>query len=133
MRWVLVVAELILFPDVEQVAIDVIDAALSDLGDVVPVGTAVPEDEDEFIRVLGIGGLPETMVSEVATVTVEGWAKTETRARDLCDIARAALRAYAGNQRPAFSHPQNLPDPTTDRVRYTSTGDVRVWGAATTP
>lgn len=126
--------ELILFPDAEALGIAAIEDALTDLSDIVPVGTRVPNPRpDEFIRILSTGGLPETIRAEIATLTVEGWAATGTRARDLCDIARAALRAWSGNHLPAFSHPQNLPDPTTDQVRYTSTGDVRVWGAATTP
>lgn len=128
-------AEIITFPDVEALVVSTLNTELTARGEsTVRAYTRVPRTRPaEFVRVIGSGGLDETKVSEAALVTIEGWAKTEARAFQLCDLARAILRSQDGDIRGArgFSYPQNLPDPVTDQVRYTSTGDVRVWGTTT--
>jgi hypothetical protein len=128
--------ELITYPDVEALVVAVLAAGFAALDeDDLKVSTRVPNPRPaEFVKVICGGGLDETMVSEAAQITVEGWAKTEARAFELCDLARAILRAQDSDLRGArgFAYPQNLPDPVTDQVRYTSTGDVRVWARTQT-
>lgn len=131
----LVVAEIVTFPDVEALVVSVLNAELPAHGEAtVKASTRVANPRpSEFIKILVGGGQDETKVSESALITIEGWAKTEARARRLCDLARAIVRSQDGDIRGArgFSYPQNLPDPVSDQVRYTSTGDVRVWGTTT--
>lgn len=129
------VIQLITFPDVEALVVEVLNAGFTAIGETtIKAHTRVPSTRPaEFVKVIVGGGVDETMVSESALITVEGWAATEGRARRLCDLARAIIRSQDGDLRGArgFSYPQNLPDPVTDQVRYTSTGDVRVWGTTT--
>jgi hypothetical protein len=126
-------AQIIVFPDVEALVVEILQAEFTDRGVDVKVSTRVPTKRPaEFVKIIGGGGLDETMVSEAAQITIEGWAYTEGRAFELCELARAILRSQDGQIRGVrgFAYPQNLPDPVSDQVRYTSTGDVRVWGAA---
>jgi hypothetical protein len=86
----------------------------------------------EFIVVTVAGGIAETLITNAAQLVVDGYAATDARAYEICDVALSILRSADGLIRGArgFSYPQNLPDPATNQIRYTSTGDVRVWGAA---
>lgn len=128
-------AEIITFPDVEALVVAALNAGFTARGEAgLKAHTRVPNPRPaEFVKVLGGGGLDETMVSEAAQITLEGWAATEPRAREICELARAIVRSQDSDIRGArgFSFPQNLPDPTSDQARYTSTGDVRVWGTTT--
>lgn len=123
------------YPDVEALIVSALNAGFTAHSEpTIKASTKVPNPRPaEFVRVLSSGGLDETMVTDSVLVTIEGWAATETRALRLCDMARAILRSQDGAIRGArgFSYPQNLPDPVADQVRYTSTGDVRVWGTTT--
>lgn len=129
------VAEIITFPDVESLIVDILNAEFTARGETsLRAHTRVPSTRpSEFVKVISGGGLDETKVSEAALVTIEGWAKTEGRAFTICELARAILRSQDGDIRGVrgFSYPQNLPDPVSNQVRYTSTGDVRVWGTTT--
>jgi hypothetical protein len=129
------VAEIITFPDVETLVVSVLNTTFPTRGETsLKASTRVPNPRPaEFVKVLGGGGLDETKVSEAALITIEGWAATEARAFEICELARAILRSQDGDIRGVrgFSYPQNLPDPATKQVRYTSTGDVRVWGTTT--
>lgn len=128
-------AEIVVFPDVEALVVSVLNTAFPTRGEAtLKASTRVPNPRPaEFVKVLAGGGLDETKVSEAALITIEGWAKTEARAFAICELARAILRSQDGDIRGVrgFSYPQNLPDPVSDQVRYTSTGDVRVWGTTT--
>lgn len=130
-------AEIITFPDVEALVVSALNTGLTTYGEPgINASTRVPNPRPaEFVKVISGGGIDETMVSDAVLVTVEGWAGTEARARQLCGLAVAILKSQDGQIRGArgFGYPQNLPDPVTDQVRYTSTGDVRVWGAIQTP
>jgi len=128
-------AEIVTFPDVEALLVDLLNGEFTARSETaLKAHTKVPtERPDEFVRVLSGGGQDETKVSESALITIEGWAQTEARAYAICDLARAIIRSQDGLIRGArgFSYPQNLPDPVANQVRYTSTGDVRVWGTTT--
>ncbi len=127
-------AEFISFPNAQALAVDALNAAL-------PTGVraypATPKDNKaprggEFIVVRSLGGQTETFVSAAALLSVEGYASKRDRAYELCDLALAIIRAQDGELRGAsgFAYPQELPDPATRQVRFTSTGEVRVRGAA---
>lgn len=128
-------AEIVTFPDAEALVVAALNAEFPGRGETdLKAHTRVPKERpDEFVRIIGGGGPDETKVSEAAQITIEGWAQTESRAYEICDLARAIVRSQDSEIRGArgFSYPQNLPDPVSDQVRYTSTGDVRVWGTTT--
>lgn len=130
------VAELLRFPDVEAALVTALNAGLLTHEPTVKASTKPPKGSksprgDEYITVISLGGASETFVTSTPLVTVEAYAKSEPRAYELCDLALAIIRSQDGTIRGArgFAYPQNLPDPTTSQVRYTSTGEVRVWGA----
>lgn len=115
---------------------DVESAALAELSDMLPaigfpglttaakrLGTRLPTLDprpDEFGRLFATGGAARDIVTDSPTITVEGYAKREQRARDVCaamvGIIEAAGRAgelggvtcYAAR---AASLPVNLPHP----------------------
>lgn len=130
----LAVAELISFPNAQALVVDALNAALPEGVGAYP---AVPKDNavpigSEFVVVRPLGGVQETFVSAAALMSVEGYAASRARAYEICDHALAIIRAQDGDIRGAsgFTYPQELPDPTTRQIRYTSTGEVRVRGAA---
>lgn len=126
--------ELIVFGDVEGLVIGVLNAALGDSFPGVLASTKVPAPRpDEFIRVSRAGGPKETLISENATIIVEAWAQTETRAVAILNYARAVLNAQDDTLFGVteISGLNNLPDPTTSQTRYTQTFGVRSRGAVT--
>lgn len=127
-------AELISFPNAQALVLDALNAALPSgvkAHPAVPKDNKVPQGR-EFVVVRALGGQQETFVSAAPLLSVEGYADSRARAYDLCDLALAIVRSQDGDIRGArgFSYPQELPDPTTRQIRYTSTGEVRVRGAA---
>lgn len=128
-------SEKILFPHAARLAIDAINAEL-------PPGVRaypkVPKDNAapgvlKFVVVQAVGGANETFVTATPQLIIEAYAPKDADAYELCDLALAIVRSQDGSIRGArgFGYPQNLPDPTTSQVRYTSTGEVRVWGTVT--
>lgn len=122
--------ELIVFPDVEVMAVTVINA---DPRRLVDWSTRVANPRPaEFGRLMRIGGPRESFVSENALLTLEGWAATESRALAILNRGRAILAAQDGA---LFGYsepggPNNLPDPTVpDQVRYTLIVSVRARGS----
>lgn len=126
--------EQIRFPHGGTLAVDLVNASLPDgvrAYKRVPPSATVPKPS-EFIVISVAGGVAETFVTSTVQLVVDGYANSDARAYELCDLALSIIRASDGELRGArgFSYPQSLPDPTTSQVRYTSTGDVRVRGAA---
>jgi hypothetical protein len=114
--------------DAEAECIAALLTGLPTFGESVTVGTRIPTPTPpEFFRVLLAGGPRETLVTDAFRILLEAWAQSEVRAARLLNLGRAILLAqnetlfgvveYAG--------PANLPDPTTDRVRYTASMTVR--------
>lgn len=129
-------AEKVRFPHAAKAVIDVLNAELP--ADVraypkVPAATKNPKPAGKFVVIRTVGGVVETLVTSAAQITVDGYASADDDAYDVCDLALSIIRSQDDVVRGArgFGYPQNLPDPTTSQVRYTSTGEVRVWGAAT--
>lgn len=97
-------AELSVGADPEQLAIDAIDAAFEKLPEVskVTATTKIPTDvkgatRAEFVRVWASNFNEETLVTQNPTLTVEGWANTETRAQRIMALAVAVLRVQEGD------------------------------------
>jgi len=88
----------------------------------------------EFIRTYSVGGVPDDIAADAATLVVEAYANKRARAERICANAVAALQAAARdgfmNGTPCrrvdiWSLPASLPDPdVTDRIRYSSTVSV---------
>jgi hypothetical protein len=126
------VPEVIVFPDVEQLLIDELKPALAARGWAVTVSSRVPSTRPaEFVRLMRTGGVRRGLVLDDAQVTVEAWAKSESRAVELAQLCRGLLPTFDPVYGVAeFSAPANLPDPTTAQVRYTATYRVTVRGYA---
>ena len=128
-------ADKVRFPHAAKVILDLLNAELPSgvkAYPKIPAATTNPKP-GKFIVVRVVGGTTETLVTSAPQITIEGYAAADGDAYDLCDLAVAIIRSQDGVIRGArgFGYPQNLPDPTTSQVRYTSTGEVRVWGAVT--
>lgn len=124
-------AESVEFPDVELA----VCAALRHPLIGVPVVVDVPSTRPaEFIRVMRTGGPRETLKTEAAQITVEGWAASKQRAQFLLNRCRAILNRSEGALFGVveLSGPANLPDPTTAQHRYTMSFQIRAHGAALT-
>lgn len=129
---------LILFADAEQLLCDYLRPLLAPQ----PVGTRVPDPRpDRYIRLLRTGGVPPTIVTDGAQITVECWDRTEAGAVTTAAMARAILTAMprrgiilAGHPVQGveeLSGPANLPDPLAPgQARYTFSLLVHLRGAA---
>lgn len=123
--------ELVIFPDAEGLSVQAIMA--DSRRGTTAWGTQVPNPRpDEFGRLMRFGGPRETLVSERAQLILEGWALTEVRAVQIINFGRAILAAQDGSLfgYEEISGPINLPDPTTDLIRYTCNISVRVRGTS---
>jgi hypothetical protein len=119
------VPNLIIPADPEQAVIDA-------LTDFIPVGTKLPEPKPPvFARVIGVGGVPETIVSDAFTVTVEVYAIKESTAAQaaaevLARLTLASLEGKLGDETcyrvGVMALPQNYPNPTVpSHARYSMT------------
>lgn len=98
------------------------------------LGTKLPTSNPkpaEFGRVLATGGVPRDLVTDSATLVLEGYATKEQRARDLCalmlaGVERAARAGTLGGvtvyRVSSASLPANLPHPQVPtHFRFTAT------------
>lgn len=102
--------------------------AAGTLGTKLPTVTPKPA---EFGRVLATGGVPRDLVTDSATLVLEGYAVKEQRARDLCALMLAIVEraARAGSlggvtvyRVASASLPANLPHPQVPtHFRFTAT------------
>lgn len=125
--------ERILFPDPVELALAALNPELAAYEPgVVAYGRVPSARPHQFVRVIDGGGGQETFITENATLIVEGWAQTETRASQIVRVARAILLAQHGALFgvTTIARPTNLPDPTTSQERYTSTIGARVRGTS---
>lgn len=135
--------ELLIPTDAEVAAIDELSVALpvhgfpglskaaKTLGTKIPTTTPKPA---EFARVVGVGGAGRDLVTDSPLLTLEGFAKKEQRARDLCAlmvaiIERAARVGTLGGSviyaARVVGLPANLPHPQVpDWFRFTATVSV---------
>lgn len=121
--------ELIVFPNVEALIVQVLTDELATRLPGVGVGTKLKPGD--FVRVTRTGGPKETLISEQAIVLLEAYAESGLRAFEILSIARAVLNAQDGQIFGVIeiSGPANLPDPTTSQTRFTQTFGARVRGS----
>jgi hypothetical protein len=125
---------LLIMPDVEKLVVEALNAEFGTRKPAVKWSTKVPNPRPAaFGRVLRTGGPMETLVSENAQITLEGWAGTEAVALDILNLARAIAFDFDGTLFGVteIGGPANLPDPTTSQCRYTATLGVRARGTVT--
>lgn len=120
-------AELLIPADDEAAVVTELNARMG-----VRIATRIPAPRPaEFGRVLGTGGGQRDLVTDSPTLTLEGFARSEARARRICAEMVAHLQAAgrAGSVGGVTCYgvrvaglPQNLPMPSVpDRYRYTAT------------
>lgn len=119
---------MVLIPvDAEVAVVDELKARMT-----VHIGTRIPDPRKaEFGRVVAVGGAGRDLVTDTATLTLEGFARTETRAQRICAEMLAHVQAAAelGVMGDATCYaaavvglPANLPMPSVpDRFRFTAT------------
>ena len=126
-------AEVITFPNAREIVRSALDAALPDGVQAhrkIPAGTANPKPS-KFVVVRANGGQRETLVSAAALISIEAYAAHPDDAFELCNLAFGLVQSLEEViSARGFAYPQELPDPTTSQIRFTSTGEVRVRGAA---
>lgn len=134
-------AETLVPADAEAAVIAELKVRLPALGVDGPVATRIPNPRPvEFVRVIRAGGYQADVSSDVATVSVEAYAASGTRAERISAFTVAALQAagrdgFMGGipcrRVQLFSMPANLPDPAVAELyRYTSTISVALRRAA---
>jgi hypothetical protein len=127
------VAEVLEFPDIEAVLVDVLADELD-----APVSLQVPRgrpaDAPAFVLVRRLGGIRSTLVTDDPLITIEAWAPDRTEAWQLVEQARSIVGSLAGTERDGVtfytvsetSGPTNLPDPDSEQPRYTVTLLIKV-------
>ena len=127
------VTEVILFPDVEAIAVSYLKDSLADT----PISTRVPDPRPaRFIRVMAVGGSKARLNADSVMLTFQCWEATTVKASELARLARAYVHALAGTDvagnwvyrvidvgGPAFA-----PDPSTNTPRYQFTVSIDVKG-----
>lgn len=138
--------EIIAEPDIEDLLSVYLTTQFPTWGRTAVASTRIPDGTTkpaEFVRVLRVGGSHPTIVTDQPTVTVEGYAKLESKAFSLCALAGGLIRALPDSDTPlgglqVYEVGQaggiaNLPDPRVpDRYRYTQTLTVHIRGLVLT-
>lgn len=124
--------ELLVFPDVEALLISALDDGFATRMPSVRWGSK-KQSATRFGRVIRTGGPRETLVTENAMFVLEGWAASEADAIAILNLGRAIVFSLEGTLYGASESagPANLPDPTTDQIRYTATLTVRARATVT--
>jgi hypothetical protein len=127
------------FPDVEALLTGALPSLLAARGFTVPVGTKVPNPRPaRFVRLVVASGNRRNLVAAAPTVTIEGWAQTETDAWALTEAARCCVESLSGQvvggvpviRSHDFPLPDKFIDLDTGQPRYTTTGSFVVRGIA---
>jgi hypothetical protein len=130
-----VAAETLVPADAEVEVCDELNVRMPALDFDAPAAPSIPRQKpSEFIRVVAVGGMSPTLVTDAFTLTIEGFAETETRAQRVCSYAVAAVQAagrdgligaVAASVVVVAALPQNLPMPSVpDRFRFSATVSV---------
>ena len=131
--------EIILFPDVEALLVSGFNAYAPTVAEIEDVRSSTKKPRtlpDEFVIFRRVGGATQNLVVDQPLVAYEAYAGTEPRAERIAQHVRAWMRAidtingvqFYGPVSP--SGPVNLPDPDTNKPRYTGVATVRTRGAA---
>jgi hypothetical protein len=118
-------AEILVSPDVEAAAVVFLRAGLGALAD--RVATKVPATMPaKMVRVSLTGGSRQSVASDTAQLTVEGWAEDEPTASNLVRTAQAIMFSAAWTTAggvfvrrvDSVGGVQFFPDPDTAKPRY---------------
>ena len=130
----------VLFPSAVALVIEELDAQLADLDARwagVEAYPAVPNPRPaRFVVIRRVGGPRDSLVTDAASLTVEGWAEDHREAEDLTNAARAVIHAMPGRNGNAVTRTDELagtallPDPESRWPRHTATLTVTVRGTA---
>ena len=132
-------AQPVLFPDVEALLVDYLTSEFTGRGESATVHVTVPHPRPAaFVIVPRIGGQARNFVVDTPTIGVEAWAGTDQRALELCQLARAFIRALPGQTLAGtmfysvgeFAGPTRLPDPLSQQSRYIYTPTLTCRGTA---
>ena len=135
-------AEVIVFPDCTALVIGYLRTELAARFPTATVGSRIPSpNPGDFVRIFRTGGVQQLLVTDQVQLTVEAYADQDgddERAHDLAQIVRGLLHALPGTMQSGvpfygvteLSGPQNLPDPVTNKPRFTQSLHVSVRGAA---
>lgn len=124
----------VVFPDAVSVVVGHLDGELdATVGSRVPNPLATP-----LVVVRRTGGPRLNLVADNPTLTVEAWADTEEAAHDLAQLARAHVAAMPGRtfdgvavyRFTEVAGPGSLPDPLSDKPRFTLTVQLAMRGTA---
>lgn len=94
--------ELSVGADAEQLALDALAAEFPKIAEVANVKASTKiltvngKTAKEFVRLWAANFNEETLVTQAPTITVEGWADTETRAQRIMALAVAVLHVQEG-------------------------------------
>jgi hypothetical protein len=133
--------QLVVFPDVTALAIDVISAELDERELTADVASRVPGDRTlgsgPLIVVRSTGGETYDTIFHTAQISVEAWDDDEAQAHDLCQLAVAILRSVAATvvagtalyKVDITGGPAYSPDPQSEQPRYTVAAALTVRGA----
>jgi len=131
--------ETILFPDVEALLRDGWNAYAAGIDEIETVRASTKKPATlpaEFVIFKRVGGVTTNLVVDQPLIAYETYAATETRAHRIAQYVRAFLRStdtingvqFYGPVSP--SGPVNLPDPGTNKPRYTGVVTLGVRGVA---
>lgn len=138
----------VVFPDAELIVVEHLRdrfAGYEDLGyvDGVEVGTRKPSPmptDHPVIQVRRVGGIRETVVSDLARIDLLVWSDTDKKAADLAQLVRAIVLSMAGDtatevvyRTDEFVGPTRYADPDSDQPRWLLTVEVATRGTTVTP
>lgn len=137
----------VVFPDVELVVVEYLRDRLADYAseefvDGVQLGTRKPSPMPTVpvIQVRRVGGIRETVVSDLARVDLLVWSDTDKHAADLAQLARGLVLAMAGAtatelvyRTDEFVGPTRYADPDSDQPRWLLTVEVATRGTTVVP
>lgn len=121
--------EVVVYDDIEAAARTWLNPRMAPVKTSTEVPTTRP---DELIKVSLTGGSDPNAVTERPQLTFECWAKTSTRASEICREVKANLRAIAGETVNGIffravrtvGGPASFPDPQTTLPRYQYTAEL---------
>lgn len=128
--------EVVAFPDAEAIAVAWLTGKL---GTGVAISTKVPNSRPpKFVKVTRTGGNQTDLIADAARLTFECWAPDEVTASEICRLARAHIKAAAGETVSGsyvrkvtdVGGPSNFPDPESMSPRYLYTATVVCRGTA---
>ena len=135
---VVLLVEVIAFPDAEAVVVAFLKAELTARGESAKVGTKVPANRPaRMVKVTRTGGLRRNLMTDSPQLTFECWAATDADAAGLAGLVRAVVGAASSLPLPLGAQcsrvqevggPVSFPDPDTALPRYHFTMSLELRG-----